>query len=210
MTQKELGHLFKEFTSAHLDSMLVRRILASYAAMRGRDTQQAILHHRPNKNKRGIGAAPMKEVTTHPTQGAMVCASNQVLGLRVPQEDRGQGVPGETAHGPARQDQWRHMAPGTQQHGSPWTTTGRCGKYKLGEAPPCPLVTTLADEQELTVADQILQEQRFHIRHEILEHKANLSSNPPAQHTCPPTARGCSGVRMERGRTLPWTDGSYR
>ena len=57
----------------------------------------------------------MKEVTTHPTQGAMVCASNQVLGLRVPQQDRGQGVPGETGDGPARRDQWRHMAPGTQQ-----------------------------------------------------------------------------------------------
>ena len=44
-----------------LDAILVRRILGSYAATRGRDNQKAILQqrHRPNKDKRGVGAAPM-------------------------------------------------------------------------------------------------------------------------------------------------------
>ena len=156
--------------------------------MRGRDNQKAILQqrHRPNKDKRGIGAAPMKEARTHHAQDEMVCSSCGGGWKRQATKFWAcTGTAAKAYHERKETDQlveisgapWRlQLNNGTitwvpQDNDAEMDKDGQVYGCEVGEAPPCPIITTLEDEQELTLADQIPQQLRVHIRQGILEHK---------------------------------------
>ena len=219
MTQQEFGRLVKEWTKTNLDSILVRRILGSYAAMRGRDNQKAILlqRRRPKKDKRGIGAAPMKEVEPHPVQDAMVCAScgakwkpqpTKWLGVHGAREDSGRSLPGTA--GPTCGVQRHSVAPRTQQRrdcmGTPEQRRGDGqggpgGRCELGLARPALPSPHWKRAAALTLARQIPQQQRVHIRQEILEQPssgAQSAGGPRRSRT--PSSRQATSRRTSRSK----------
>ena len=110
-----------------------------------------------NKDKRGIGAAPIKEVEISRSRTPW-CAQPAEEDGNPAHQDGGQSLP-------VRQETDQLV----EINGATWRLeldNGSLGKRRPAPPPPHPRTSSC------TLADQIPQQQRVHIRQEILEHKA--------------------------------------